>query len=76
MESHGALVGWTHTDLGPKVMVCLESVQTVAAAEQHDPDTARLLMTKSQAAVLGTWLLRVSGHAPAERAGWFRRLFG
>ena len=76
MESHGALVGWTHTDLGGKLMVCLESVQTVAAAEQHDPDVVRLLMTKNQAAVLGTYLLRFSGHEPAERPGLFRRLFG
>jgi hypothetical protein len=76
MESHGALVGWTHTDLGSQLLVCLESVQTRTAAEQHDPDVVRLLMTKSQAAVLGTWLMRASGHQPAPRTGWFRRLFG
>ena len=78
MENHGALVGWTHHDIGDRLMLRLESVRSVASADTHDPDLLRLLMTKQQAAVLGNYLIRLSGQSavhPKER-GWFRRLFG
>ena len=76
MDNHGALVGWSHTDLGEKLLLCLESVQTLEAAHSHAPDKFRLLMTRSQAAVLAKYLLRASGQPPPVRAGWFRRRFG
>ena len=77
METHGALVGWTHQDLGGRTMLKIESVQNAAAAEDHDPDVLRVLMTKNQAAILGNYLIQISGLAPREPgANWFRRLFG
>jgi hypothetical protein len=77
MESHGALVGWTHQDLGRRTLIRLESVRTRDAVDERDPDVFRVLMTKNQAAVLGNYLIEVSGLNPRhERRGWFRRLFG
>jgi hypothetical protein len=78
MENHGALVGWTHHDFGDKLLLCVESVRTLDAAETHQPDILRVLLTKKQAAVLGQYLTRVSGETaprPSDR-GLFRRLFG
>jgi len=77
MESHGALVGWTHEDLGRRALIRIESVRTRAAADAQDPDIFRVLMTKNQAALLGNYLIEVSGLNPrAGRRSWFRRLFG
>jgi hypothetical protein len=78
MESYGALVGWTHHEMGERIMLRLESVSTTEAAASHDPDLFRFLMTRQQAAVLGTYLMRLSGQTPADPSdrGWFRRLFG
>ena len=78
MESYGALVGWTHHDAGDRIMLRVESVRSTEAAERHDPDLFRVLMSKQQAAVLGHYLLRLSGQSPpvARHQNWFRRFFG
>ena len=78
MESHGVLVGWVHHDFGERVMLRIETMATLDAAEHHHPDMVRVLMTKQQAAVLGTYLLKVSGQSAVSKGdrGWFRRLFG
>lgn len=78
MESFGVLVGWTHHDAGNQVMLRLESVQSSEAAKKHDPDLFRCLMTKQQAAILGNYLVRLSGQTPVfqKKRGWFRRHFG
>lgn len=78
MESHGALVGWTHQDLGDRVLLRLESVRSGAEADRKDPDLLRLLMTKQQAAVLGNYLIEISGQTAADprERHWFRRFFG
>jgi hypothetical protein len=77
METHGALVGWTHHDCGDRMVLKVESVRSTEAADHHDPDLFRVLMTKNQAAILGNYLIKTSGLAPREpREGWFRRLFG
>lgn len=78
MESHGALVGWTHHEAGDRLMLRLESVRSMEAAERRDPDLFRILMTKQQAAVLGNYLTQLSGQSAvnSRERGWFRRLFG
>ena len=78
MESFGALVGWDHHDAGDRIMLRLESVQSSEAAKAHDLDLFRILMTKQQAAILGQYLLRISGQSPVvpRKRGWFRRYFG
>lgn len=78
VESHGALVGWSHHDLADRVLLRLQSVRTAAQADQKDPDLFRFLMTKQQAAVPGNYLLEIAGQTaadPKERT-WFRRMFG
>lgn len=78
MDSHGALVGWSHQDLGDKLMLRIESVRSPAANEERDVDIFRLLLTKQQAGVLGTYLFELSGQT-APRAGdrsVLKRLFG
>lgn len=78
MESHGALVGWSHQDLGDKLLLRIESMGSPAAAQEHDPDILRLLLTKQQAGVLGTYLFELSGQTPPRRGdrGVLKRLFG
>jgi len=78
MENHGALVGWTHQDLGNKVLLSVESVRSVEAAEAHDPDILRVMLTKKQAAVLGNFLTTISGESAPDSKdrSWLRRLFG
>lgn len=78
MENYGALVGWVHDEAGDNILLRLESVKSPEAADRRNPDVFRMLMTRQQAAVLGNYLLGVSGQTPPDpRArGWFRRLFG
>jgi hypothetical protein len=78
VESHGALVGWMHQDLGDRILLRLESMPSTAALDAKDPDLSRLLMSKQQAFVLGSYLIQASGQSaidPNDRS-WFRRLFG
>jgi hypothetical protein len=78
MDSHGALVGWAHQDLGSKLLLRIETVSSRQAAEDHAPDTLRVLLTKQQAALLGSYLFDLSGEtAPrAGERGMLKRLFG
>ena len=78
VENLGALVGWTHHDAGDRIMLRLESVQSSEAAKKRDTDLLRVLMTKQQAAILGNYLVRISGLTPVvpKKRGWFRRRFG
>ena len=78
MDSHGALVGWSHQDLGSKVLLRVESVSSSAAVQEHEPDVLRLLLTKQQAGLLGTYLTDLSGQSPPRRGdrSVLRRLFG
>ena len=75
MESHGALVGWTHQELGDRLMLKIETVQSMQAAETHSPDILRVMLTKNQASILGRYLVNQSGLPQADRPGLFRRLF-
>ena len=76
MESHGALVGWTHQDLGDRLMLTIETVASTQAAHEHAPDVLRIMMTRNQAAILGRYLVGRSGLQQVERPGLFKRLFG
>ena len=75
MENHGALVGWTHQALGDQLMLKIETVQSMQAAQAHDPDVLRIMLTKNQAAILGNYLLSESGLRQVERPSLFKRLF-
>jgi len=75
MENHGALVGWTHQELGDRLMLKIETVQSMQAAEAHRPDILRVMLTKNQASILGRYLVNQSGLPQADRPGLLRRLF-
>lgn len=77
MESHGALVGWSHQDFGDKLLLRVETVSSSEAAHDHTPDVLRVLLTKQQAGVLGTYLFELSGQTPPRRGdrGLLKRLF-
>ncbi len=72
VENFGALVGWTHDDLGDRVMVCLQSKRP--GQTDADADETRYLMTKNQAAVLANHLFVISGRLPQPKRRW--RWFG
>ena len=76
MENHGVLVGWAHHDLGQKLIVKLQTLKRADRSEEIDLLT--VVLTKSQAAVLGNFLFDISGHSqPVRRErSWFRRVFG
>ena len=76
MDSHGALVGWKHQELGDRLIVTIETVASTQAADEHAPDVLRIIMTRNQAAILGSYLVGHSGLRQAERPGLFQRLFG
>lgn len=77
MTSYGALVGWTHQDLGENLMVKVETVRSKSDADKHTPDTTHILMTRQQAVILGNYLLTTSGteRRRSGKPGFLRRLF-
>ena len=75
MESHGALVGWTHHELGDRLMVKIETVQSVKDVADHRPDVLQVMMTRNQAAILGSYLVSRSGLQQVDRPGLLKRLF-
>jgi len=75
MENHGALVGWTHQELGDRLMLKIETVQSMEAAETHRPDILRIMLTRNQASILGGYLVSRSGLPQPERPGLLKRLF-
>ncbi len=76
MESHGALVGWAHQELGDRLMLKIETVQSSEAAKLVEPDVLRIMMTRNQAAILGRYLLGHSGLPQPTPPSLFKRLFG
>jgi hypothetical protein len=72
-EMMGALVGWTHMDLGERVMIKLQSTRKAGLPAGEPIDEFRYVMTKNQAAVLGQYLFSLSGRLPqpARKRRWF-----
>ena len=66
----GALIGWTHENLGDRVMVRLQSTRTVGVEAETLPDEFRYFMTKNQAVVLANYLYAISERLPAPRRKW------
>lgn len=75
-ERHGVLVGWTSQDLGRQVMLDLQTFERSAWEAREQPDHNRVIMTRSQAAVLANHLLKVArASPPPRRRGWLASLF-
>ncbi len=76
-ESFGVLVGWTSQDLGQRVVLALQTYERGTWEEHEDPSQTRVIMTKSQAAVLANYLLKAAGTTPPpRRRSWLERLLG
>ena len=74
-EDFGALVGWSHQDLGDRLMVRLQSARSPVQGRDTPLDEFRYFMTKNQAVVLANYLYTLSGRLPqAKRRRW--RWFG
>ncbi|KPH60590.1 MULTISPECIES: hypothetical protein [unclassified Novosphingobium] len=71
----GALVGWSSRNLGPNILLELQTFEKSGWESHEDPEHSRILMTRSQAAVLANHLLQVSGTQPPRRKGWLGSLF-
>jgi hypothetical protein len=56
-DAYGALVGWTHTDLGGRMILTLQSTRVKGGDEV---DEFRYFLTENQALLLGNYLCRVS----------------
>ena len=78
MDNHGALVGWSHQDLGDRIMLRVESFEGHEPIAGRKPDIMRIVMTKNQAGILGEYLARASGYSSArtKKPGFFARYLG
>ena len=76
MENHGVLVGWTHHNLGQKLVLTLQTIKQVATPD--DVDRMALMLTKDQAAILGNYLFQIAGKSPPVQGdrSWLKRMFG
>jgi len=76
-ERFGVLVGWSSQDLGPRMVLSLQTYERATWEDGEEPFQTRMMMTKSQAAVLANYLLKASGATPPpRRRGWLAALFG
>ncbi len=75
-DSFSVLVGWTHREAGDRLDLNLQAIQLSRRDEGAEPDSHHFLLTRSQAAVLANYLLRISRMAPPPRParGFFGRL--
>jgi hypothetical protein len=72
----GVLVGWSSRDLGPNIVLELQTFGKDGWDAGDEPEDLRLFLTRSQAAVLANHLLQVSGaQRPRQRSNWLRSLF-
>lgn len=76
-DLYGALVGWSSQDLGDKLLVKLQVMESAQDKSSNHPRSYFLLLTNNQATILGTYLFQKSGATPrARKASWTKRIFG
>ena len=77
-DSFGVLVGWTHREFNGRLGLNLQTIESTRVAQADAVDTHHFLLTKSQAAVLANFLLKISGQTPprARRRGVLSRWLG
>jgi len=69
-DRFGALVGWTHENLGDRVVLKVQSTRKHALTKDEVPDEFRYFMTKNQAVVLANYLYSISDRLPQPRRRW------
>lgn len=77
-DNFGVVVGWTSDDLDTKIMLKIQSVRSAQSSADQDVQSFHYFLTKNQAAVLGNYLVQVSGLLPPQRhrRTWLHRIFG
>ena len=74
-----AVVGWVHHPLPQGIELRVQTTSSIFALENHQIATTRLVLTRNQALLLATFLLKVTGHAPddvpEQRISLWSRLF-
>ena len=74
-----AVVGWVHHPLPQGIELRMQTTASVFALENQQIATTRLVLTRNQALLLATFLLKVTGHAlddlPEQRRSFWSRLF-
>lgn len=75
-NDYGILVGWSHSGFADKIDLKLQTVQSTRQLKNDEIDNHHIVMTASQAAMLATYLLQVTGAAPVRKAGFLTRLLG
>ena len=71
----GALVGWRIDDLGPRLVLKL---QTMHRSEVDDKELREraILLDRNQATLLANYLYEVTGQSKPRRRGFLQTLFG
>lgn len=71
----GALVGWKIDDLGPRMVLKL---QTMHRAESEDKELREraILLDRNQATLLANYLYEVTGQSKPKRRGFLQTIFG
>lgn len=73
LQSHGVLVGWSHSPCGSGVNLKLQSARSRVALQAGEIDANHLLMTRNQALLLARYLLTATGQPfdmPERAHGW------
>lgn len=72
-----AFIGWIHHPLPHGIELRLQSTRSASALEQQQVDTTRLVLTRNQALLLATFLLKVTGQSardvPEDARPWWKR---
>jgi len=73
----GAVIGWVHHPLPHGIALEVQTAASAAALDDGRVDTTRLVLTRNQALLLASFLLRVTGHTAddvpdARRPAWRR----
>lgn len=76
-ETYGVLVGWSHGEIGNRLDLKLQCVQSTRRKDRGEVDLQHVLMTREQAAILANYLFRVLELSPpAKRPSGLSRWLG
>ena len=71
----GALVGWKINDLGPRMVLQLQTMHRTENADKELRERA-ILLDRNQAVLLANYLYEVTGQSKPKRRGFLQSLFG
>lgn len=71
----GALVGWKIDDLGPRMVLKLQTMHRGDVEDKEMRERA-ILLDRNQATLLANYLYEVTGQSKPKRRGFLQSLFG